>query len=115
MRILRDLILLLSLLNSKLALADAYGYYPKARSIWRIIRSAKDVKHLSLLASLFDGVYQTDKLGATGDQPTDPSKAVAISTEFSVKEVKTRQELYDYLHVSASVSGTTVFSRELPP
>lgn len=53
----------------------------------------------------FDGVYQADKLGAGDGQPSDPNKAVAISTEFSVKEVKTRQELYDYLHVSASVSG----------
>ena len=93
--------------TAKSAYADAYGYYPNSPLHLGGSFDPRKMSNIYLPCIAYDGVWQTDKLGAGSgaEPPSDPSKAVAVSTEFSAKQVKTRQELYDYLHVSASVSG----------
>jgi hypothetical protein len=97
----------ISVTSVKSVRADSYGYYPNSVLHLGGSFDPRRMSSVYLPCIAYDGVYQTDKLGAgagegTSQPPIDP---IATSTEFSVKEVKTRQELYDYLHVSVSVSG----------
>ena len=92
---------------SGLAVADSYQYYPNSPLHLGASFDPRKMSNMFPPCVKYDGVVQAERLGATGGAtpPLPPSNAVATETEFSIKEVKTRQEMYSYLHVSASVSG----------
>ncbi|MDF4706948.1 hypothetical protein P3564_00845 [Vibrio parahaemolyticus] len=95
--ILTLLLLMVSSTITPTAYGEAYQYYPNSPIHLGSSFDPRRIHEVGLKCIDFDSRIQLNAY--------DSSNNLAMETQYTVDQVKTRRQLYNYLHVSASVSG----------
>jgi len=88
---------LLLVCGPSIVLADPYQYYPNSPIHLGATFDPRQITEVHLPCIKFDGRSQLDAYNS--------SSQLGMETQYTVDQLKTRHQLYNYLHISASVSG----------